>query len=470
MRAQNNTSSSSKFDTPTAYAAALNSLSSNVRGELFDSWTKFKSIASNRRKLIILRDSFESFPQYFQPLKINDKSSGKTISDPYELLLYYVDGIYKSIGDYSDDNTSTKKEKVCVDYLKNALTVFGSSYSPASVECKSDPNYILTGDVKLAGTSITWNDYFNTLKTSTQLYFPSARKVKYQYWIKGISPDKNLNDLDNMGLLIISQCTSALSAYVDLLKLKRPANQFLTGNYTTDTPAIDTFHALRKVLRSLVRSFTAYPQISPLTFYEKTMNCSTANCCLSSQYPIGACLINLNNDPAAFINIMKSGTDPSILALTGIYLLGEKTDCADSCITSCSDTSKSCDTTANVKSCGNTNCTNSGCDWVKCDLVSWFGNIHDNMVEYLFAADPKQGYSGIESLVNWINSDVSNMMNYLSLYLPKYLNYIMHCTWKKSFENASNSKNGKLMLHGPSSSNNGWLCWDDSMKYLSITQ
>jgi hypothetical protein len=462
------------------YLQALDSLSTTIRGNILTNWTSFLATASNRQSLIDPRDTFESFPQYF-PDNVGmaaDSLSGKKITDPYELLLFYVNGIYKSIGDYGD-NASQDNENACITMLKNAATTFGYTSMPSSITCGSNSGYILNGLAKLEGTSMTWDDYFNLIKTSSSASY-QHEKIKYQYWIKGISPLSSLNDLDNMALLIISQCTSALSIFNDLLKIVPAASGFLTGSYKSDNSKITNFHELRKVLRSLVRTFTEFCESSPLTYYEgcpansAALACTTVPCCTAAAAttPVAACMKNLSG--SNFVEIMKTSNNPKLISLTAIALLGEKGDCDfdKNCNSTC--TTKGCSNVSNPNAgdCGITECAaadGSDCDWKKCDLVSWFGNIHDNMVQYLPAL--QNNYSNINQLRVWINQDVSNIIVYLKLYLPKYLYYIMFSSWKESFTRACQSAPGQKMLRGPSdAATDGWLCWNDSLDALGISE
>ena len=506
--------------TGTDFKLAEKTLSDRVTTEIKGEWGAFmkEPARSGSHGALSLRDRLGMFPFLFPyniGMSLVTKKKGKT-SDPYEIISYFPNKLYKAIGDWGDNkgemtpgSDGLKPYQDCRNLYKWAANIFGINYynqfdftdtSTGGCDEKSDCNFgdykdgtcdlkhntcgnsyfsecnvaiSLTGDKNMPGTQKSWNDYVNAISPSKQ-FFPPERGVKDQFW-GNYSPSPDLDILGNTALLVMAQAANTLSSWQDLQAVWKGTAKNVTtkGMIIPPLPSdvtssslkayhkialndyIDPYHTVRKQIRSMVRTFTENPEISPLTFTKsKIWHCkdplSLSKCyadCIKNGRSILYCLTDKDNigDDAGGIFakiVYGNGNLKTILGnqygtargIVQMYYMHNKSGCGGGDAKKCSNTNDDC--TVNSKA----------CDWQNCDMVEWFGNIHDAMVEFLDDVSSLEDYDKtcVNNLRNYINQNTVKFYGILAKDLVEDVLLVMRSTY--GYSKACQTTIGKKIL------------------------
>jgi hypothetical protein len=229
---------------------------------------------------------------------------------------------------------------------------------------------------------------------------------------------------------------------------------------------VDPYHTVRKQIRSLVRTFSEYIEISPLTFvtnndwnwgkctyegkgdkkppascYSPCTDANMANCyesCVKKGIDQVDCMINyLPHNLPIFTQIVYDSNNAVKNVVGGNY------DAMRALVdTAFLYNKKGCD---NTKTC---NYKDDQCDWKNCDLVEWFGALHNQMVEFLGYAKTEDAFNQNRAtmvvMADYLNKKTGELMVRLNSTLVPDLLYIMRSTY--GYKNACGSKVGKKIM------------------------
>lgn len=252
----------------------------------------------NRLSVEILKDTQSMFSYAYFPLADNStflnystweydkKLPGSNIpirkyiltQDPVEVILYYATNIFRANGDLSDAWNGNNIQKI-----KNLeLLLHNLEYDWLDITAQGITSN-LTWQTYLAypgpygrvwddGTVVTWSVPATTSKPNTELYLePTNRIVNLQLW-GTVKPNQHSTTMEAISRLIENQIKESLKRYDSLLALDptgdgqwASASILLQYEVTQEGYAIydniDTYHKVRKNLRSLGLIIETYPEV-----------------------------------------------------------------------------------------------------------------------------------------------------------------------------------------------------------------
>jgi hypothetical protein len=209
------------------------------------------------------------------------KSKVKITNDPVEVVIYYTSELYTLIGDLGDAKIGKNTKLINIlsplldDLKQSCIDVFINN------TMKDSNGNIIKG-------SPTWNDYFkypgpngrkwnNKLVDWTQdtkyqdknnaLYLNERDFLSKQFW-GNIIPKQGSTTSQAISQLVQTQVDTSIKKYNDLINLGGSSKKWATEKILLDSDNIDTYHVFRKAIRSLDRTVEKFPQIIP-AFYKK---------------------------------------------------------------------------------------------------------------------------------------------------------------------------------------------------------
>jgi hypothetical protein len=250
--------------------------------------TKDPNTCIRTGEIITIRDYTDILNFAYFPLKdgvitynkINPDSTLKqaTTSDPIIVILYYSAEMYTIIGSIGDAISSGKSDPVLEKYrdtlFREVNKLFKNPNMTANVTWtdyfKYPGPYGTTWDDKTVDWTIDIkdvdNNYKGDLKNSlylnlTNKNYPivTERQQNSQFWQDNI-PEQNISVLSGLRDLVRIQCKTVLKRYNNLLATE--SNGDWDKSILKDGGEnIDTYHRLRKSIRSMSRTIESFPEI-----------------------------------------------------------------------------------------------------------------------------------------------------------------------------------------------------------------
>lgn len=175
-------------------------------------------------------------------------------ADPVEVLLYYASAMYTAEGDVGDAKLHggvllTLLKQMSKSLTKEVAKVYGADLAPGLSWAK----YLANPGPQ------AWTIAAPPGVSSKNALYLGRPKESSQFWGK-VKPVQGSSFLSGLSQLVQSQVDEALARHADLIKTN-PQGDWTSGNTILESDNIDTYHKLRKSIRSLVKTVLKYPQV-----------------------------------------------------------------------------------------------------------------------------------------------------------------------------------------------------------------
>ena len=238
-------------------------------------------------QILSIRDNLDILNFAYFPLKdgvitynkINPDSTLRQMatSDPIIIVLYYSAEMYTIIGAVEDAVSSNQSDPVLEKYrdtlFKEVNKLFRNPNMTPNVSWIDYFKYPGPYGTKWDNKTVDWtidiknidNKYKGDLKSAIYLNllpsYPSviSRQQNSQFWQDNI-PKQNTLLIDGLKELIDIQCDTTIKRYKKLLDTE-PNGDWDKSILKVGGENIDTYHKLRKSIRSLSRAIENYPQV-----------------------------------------------------------------------------------------------------------------------------------------------------------------------------------------------------------------
>ena len=202
------------------------------------------------------------------------KSERKITSDPVEIVIYYTGELYTLIGDIGDAKTgkNAKRQHVLTKLLKRLKESCEDVFRENTMK-DSTGNQIkgLTWDkyFKYPGpfgrkwdddTTVNWTITTDYKDINNALYLDPRDFLSNQFWGKNI-PIQGSTTSQAILSLVKSQIDESIKKYNNLLDLGGDSQKWATDKILNNSKNIDTYHIFRKAIRSLERTVEKFPSI-----------------------------------------------------------------------------------------------------------------------------------------------------------------------------------------------------------------
>lgn len=252
---------------------------------------EFKCIRAG--EILSLRDYLSIFSFAYFPLNFNivlsytthsinkkdlsnpKKSKPVSTSDPIEVVIYYTGQLYTLIGDLGDAKTGKNEElttvltnllkdlkQSCVDVFKNN-TMKDSNGNVIEGAPTWDKYFKYPGPFGRKwgdNINVDWSEIINYKDKNSALYLGSRDFLSNQFWGKTI-PKQGSTTSQALSQLVETQVDASIKKYNNLLDLGGDKKEWATDKVLNNSKNIDTYHVFRKAIRSLDRTIEKFPQV-----------------------------------------------------------------------------------------------------------------------------------------------------------------------------------------------------------------
>jgi hypothetical protein len=202
-------------------------------------------------------------------------------NDPMEVLLYYLTNIFRTVGDISDSLSYPYPNKTHnLELLLSGLESdwYDMMSRPLTENCTWTQYIKYPGPYGREwkdGTINTWamESSFSSSDLDSALYLePNNRLIDNQIW-GNAQPIQFSSTMDAIASLIYFQSQETIKRYEDLLALDRTGNgDWANADILTNLEDIDTYHKVRKNLRTLGMTIETFPEVIEAFYYKVPKN------------------------------------------------------------------------------------------------------------------------------------------------------------------------------------------------------
>ena len=174
-------------------------------------------------------------------------------NDPVKVLAYYLGAMYTAIGDAGDAKIGGGVKLKLLQDLRDKLTKAAQKvFSKQVVNAVSWHQYLLNPGPQ------SWTVSGPPGVVADRAVYLGRKKQSAQFWGK-VHPDQDTSFFVALSKLIKTQIADCKSRHTNLIKTN--SSGWADASTILQSDNIDTFHKLRKSLRSLVKTIIKYPDV-----------------------------------------------------------------------------------------------------------------------------------------------------------------------------------------------------------------